>query len=628
VKTRATLGVVAALSGVLLFAAPAAADPTGVHIRQVDASAFPIVKVTVSTTGTIPPSQIGISENGVPITIQSVQSLAQSGRTVDVVLALDTSNSVHGAPLAAALTAARSFVDQVPANIAVGLITFSDQVRVIQPITTVHADVLRGLDTITGTQSGTGLYDGVLTAAGMFSGNAQHNIVLLTDGSDVGSTADLTAAIQAAQSARATVFAVGLGEHVDAAVLRGMSAQTHGLYVPAVQDQLTSVYDTLAGQLSQQLVLTYRSHVPGGSEDSIVVTAGGATDTSTVLLPMPPPSAVGGGTKAPLLQGTWGMAVALGLAFAAMFLLIWMVAGAGVRIRRERELSRRMSAPSVAAVEPVPVRPDEGSASWIPQPIAGVGEAVATAAGVRSTLERKLERAGLPMTPGELIAASAAAAVMGGLIGGIALRGWVFGVVFAFVASAIPFLWLARTVTKRIDGLHEQLPDVLMILASSMRAGHSFLQALDTVAKEIGDPSGPEFSRVVAEIRLGRPADEALNALAERVGTEEFKWAMMAVNVQREVGGNLAEVLDTLAETVRERQAVRRQIKVLSAEGRLSIRILIALPPIMVLYLVRVNRPYMRLLWTTRIGWILIAIASILMLVGVVIARKIVKIDV
>jgi tight adherence protein B len=176
--------------------------------------------------------------------------------------------------------------------------------------------------------------------------------------------------------------------------------------------------------------------------------------------------------------------------------------------------------------------------------------------------------------------------------------------------------------------LHSQLPDVLMILASSMRAGHSFLQALDTVSKEIGNPSGPEFARVVSEIRLGRSPDEALTALSERVNTEEFKWAMMAVNVQREVGGNLAELLDTLATTVREREVVRRQIRVLSAEGRMSMWLLAIIPPGLTLYITWANPSYMRLLWTTKIGWGLIALGVMLMSVGLLVARKIVRIDV
>jgi tight adherence protein B len=133
---------------------------------------------------------------------------------------------------------------------------------------------------------------------------------------------------------------------------------------------------------------------------------------------------------------------------------------------------------------------------------------------------------------------------------------------------------------------------------------------------------------VVTEIRLGRPAGEALSALAERVATEEFKWAVLAINVQREVGGNLAEILDTLSETVRERMALHRQIKVLSAEARLSMKVMIALPPLLTLYIIKVNPEYMSLLWQRRIGVGMIIVAGVLMAFGVMLMRKLVKINV
>jgi tight adherence protein B len=280
--------------------------------------------------------------------------------------------------------------------------------------------------------------------------------------------------------------------------------------------------------------------------------------------------------------------------------------------RRRKDLARRMAAPQWN--EPAQPQPDLGasksSTTLVPQALADT--AAAWAGGtVTESLEQRLERAGLPVTPGEFLVGSAAAALVG-----VIVFGW------------IPYIVLRRKESKRIEQLHEQLPDVLMILASSLRAGHSFLQALDTASKEIGAPSGPEFSRVVTEIRLGRQPHDALNTMAERIGTEEFKWAMLGINVQREVGGNLAEILDILAETVRDRDAVRRQVRVLSAEARLSMKIMIALPPLMVLYMVAVNRSYMRLLWTTRAGWIMIAAGCTLMAIGIVMMRKLVKVDV
>ena len=234
----------------------------------------------------------------------------------------------------------------------------------------------------------------------------------------------------------------------------------------------------------------------------------------------------------------------------------------------------------------------------------------------------------MPITPGELVGSSACGAFVVGVISAFILRSPLLGLALAAVTAVAPTLVVRHRMKVRLEGLHEQLPDVLMILASSMRAGHSFLQALDTVAKEIGTPSDSEFARVVSEIRLGRPANEALTAMGERVGTEEFRWAMLAVNVQSEVGGNLAEILDTLADTVREREAIRRQVKVLSAEGRLSMKIMAALPPLVALAVAIINPDYMRALWTTRVGWILIGSGIVLMTIGTLVARRMVKIDV
>ena len=154
--------------------------------------------------------------------------------------------------------------------------------------------------------------------------------------------------------------------------------------------------------------------------------------------------------------------------------------------------------------------------------------------------------------------------------------------VLALVAGAVcgvgPTMVLRRTLKRRTEKMREQLPDVLTIMASSLRAGHSFMQALDMVAREIPQPAATEFQRVVSEIRLGRPTDDALEALATRVGSADFRWAVLAVNIQREVGGNLAEILDNVADTLRERAMIRRQIQVLTAEGRLSAWVLAALP--------------------------------------------------
>jgi tight adherence protein B len=612
----------------LLTGVAVAQDTQPLQIRDAKTDAYPIIAVTVSVDGETDPDDIRVFENRKQVSIVDVRPLIDTGAEIDVVLVLDTSRSVRGEPLEAALTAAKSFVETLPPGVPVGLVTFSNKPRVLLRPTANPSEASVALDTIDVTQPGTRLYDAVVTAAGLFSGSAQHNVVLFTDGVDSGGGNDLAAAVRAATGVRATVYSVGLnGAETNFSALQTLSRETGGTYSEASAANLSALFESLASRLSRQYLVQYRSLQPAGVQVSITVEAADASDTLNVLLPQSGPG-LAGDEDPSLLSGLRGLAVVLGLSFLAALTLGAVVFGSGARARQDRKLARRMAAwtPRDGSVPPPPHH--HGPTAWIPQPFVQAADAVAEAGGFKTSLDRKLERAGVAITPGEVVAGSMLAAVAGILLGWLLFQNVFVGLLLAVIGASVPFLLLRRTLTKRIEAMQAQLPDVLMVLASSMRAGHSFLQALDTVAKELGEPSGPEFARVVAEIRLGRPFEDAMMAVGERVGTSEFKWAVLGVNVQREVGGNLAEILDTLSETVREREAVRRQVKVLSAEGRLSIKILIAMPFLMTAYLVWINTEYMRLLWTTRPGWFFMVSGAILMVVGAIWARKTVKIDV
>ncbi len=320
-------------------------------------------------------------------------------------------------------------------------------------------------------------------------------------------------------------------------------------------------------------------------------------------------------------SGIW-LVVVLILVFLGVYLVATMLFGASARARRQATLARRIGPSS-------PGGEAEGEAgAWVPSSLAAAGQRFAVATGFSATLDERLEQAGVRLLAGEFVALTALSAVAGAVVAALLLQNIVFIVIIAGVASLIPFAWLVRARSKRQNLLVDQLADTLSILASSLRAGYSFLQALDTVSKEIGEPSASEFQRVVAEIRLGRPIDDALTAMADRVGSPDLKWAVIAVNVQREVGGNLAEVLDIVANTVRERAYIRRQVRVLSAEGRISVAILAALPFVIMLYLAIVRPDYIALLFTTTIGIVMLIIGGTLMAAGVWVMSRIVRIDV
>jgi tight adherence protein B len=335
-----------------------------------------------------------------------------------------------------------------------------------------------------------------------------------------------------------------------------------------------------------------------------------------------------------VLASFWSTDAALYLAVVlvtlAAFLLGWMLFGTAARRKKDRATAERLAAISGRGggqhVPHVPL--DKTAGGWIPARVTSFGRRFADKRGFSERLDAELEAASVSLRSGEFVVITVGC-VFGGAILGLAIfSSPIFALVGALVAGAVPTLALRIALKKRAEKLRDQLPDVLTIMASSLRAGHSFLQALDTVAREIVQPAAAEFQRVVAEIRLGRGAEDALEALAERVGSPDFKWAVLAVNIQREVGGNLAEILDNVSDTLRERAMLRRQVRVLTSEGRLSAWVLTLLPVGIALYLFMVSPDYIGLLFKTTTGYIMLAIALVLMFVGVLWMRKIVNIDV
>jgi len=628
---RRLLALVCAGLTATVAAAPASASNAEVRIRRLDPTSFPTVSVTVSVSGGISPRALRLSENGTPVNTVAPRLLGTTGGAVQVVLAIDTSDSVRGAPLAAAVSAAEAFLQQVPDGIDVGILSFSNHPRILVPIGSSRTQASGILASLSKTQFGTSLYDAVDTATGMFAEGGQHNVILLTDGTDVGSTNTLASSLRTAQEAHVTIFSIGLNPQPgSAAVLTRLAQSTGGAYVGSTQADLATTYERLGSELSHQYVLTYRSLGKPGTQASVTVSAGTASDTASLLLPKPAqPAAVEGYQPPgpPLLSGPGGLGVVVLMTFLAAFVLVALTLNSAGRVRRRQELARRIGVePARTTGEPAS---DRGIAGLIPQSVADLGERMAQSGGFAVELDRKLDRAGMPLTPGEFVAGTGAVAVVGLILGGLFFSSslWVplvLGVLFGVVPTVYVIV-AAKLRTKELQG---QLPDTLMILASSLRAGHSFAQALEMVAQEIGEPGSIEFGRVVAEVRLGRSVEEAMTAMANRIGSEDFHWAVLALNIQREVGGNLAEILDTVAATLRERQVLRRQVRALAAEGQLSIYILAALPFVLALYIAKVNPGYLNLLFTNSLGQVASIVAGVLMAIGIVWMRRTVRIDV
>jgi tight adherence protein B len=213
------------------------------------------------------------------------------------------------------------------------------------------------------------------------------------------------------------------------------------------------------------------------------------------------------------------------------------------------------------------------------------------------------------------------AGALGTVLGGVGL-----GLLFALLSPLAVAGFVSMRRTRRRAAFTAQLDDALQLMASSLRAGHSVLRAVDAVSRDAGSPAAEEFSRVVNETRIGRDVNVALEEVAQRTASEDFAWVVQAIAIHREVGGNLAEVLDGVGTTIRERNELRRQARVLSAEGRIS-GIVLFVMPIAVSSLLALAAPeYMGQLLTSSVGLVLLTIAGALMTIGAFWLRSAVKV--
>ena len=244
----------------------------------------------------------------------------------------------------------------------------------------------------------------------------------------------------------------------------------------------------------------------------------------------------------------------------------------------------------------------------------------------------ELELAGIKARPGAFVmlvvlldAALAIIAIVLAFATG-SPAGWLFVVVAIAIVPIGARVYLSRRTAKRRAAFADQLDDTLQLISSGLRAGHSLARAIDAVSREAESPTAEEFARIINENRLGRDLGEAITLAAQRMKSDDLAWTAQAVNIHREVGGNLSEVLDHVSETIRERNQIRRQVATLSSEGRVSANVLMALPVGVAILLILVQPGYLSLFVTSFIGVVLIVVSIVLFIIGAVWLRAITRV--
>lgn len=245
------------------------------------------------------------------------------------------------------------------------------------------------------------------------------------------------------------------------------------------------------------------------------------------------------------------------------------------------------------------------------------------------SISRNLARADIKLRPAEYITLIVGSTVGIGLAGTILGRSVWFGALAAVFGFFLPGMYVGRAKGRRLKLFNNQLGDMLNLMVNGLRAGFSTLQAMEAVSRELPSPICDEFRRVVQEMQLGIPMEDALEHLLRRIMSDDLDLVVTAINVQREVGGNLAEILDVISFTIRERVRIKGEIAALTAQGRATAWVISGLPVALMLILYFVNREYMmRFFESGPCGYIMVAIAALMIVAGFMIVRKMVQIDI
>lgn len=631
------------LCGILLGATVRAADD-GLHVTNVDVSDPPHVVLEVAapaalTGTTLTGADVVLTENGTPVDA-TLTVVPAAG--LEVVLAIDTSGSMkEGDAIGAAKSAAQRFLEVLPVEVPVGVVAFADSPRLVSALTVDRALLNHAIGQLSA-RGETALYDGMVLAQSVFSGaTADRQIVLLSDGGNTVGKSTLDDALAVAAAIRTSVVQLTSSE-ADPASLQQLAGANHGTLSAASDPAaLTGLYESIANSLVHRYRLEFDSTASGevlytltvaGADGPVSVTAtatvplGGsappAVDPSTVpastVVASTSPSDGGGGAtpddvvSSGVSTDTW---LRVGAACLFLALLIGMLAFF---------LGRHEPSDVALDIGRHPkelIDPDERTG------LGGRVESMADRAldrgNRRHGLAVALEVASINLRPGEF--------VILGTLGGIVLAlllstfmgilGFVIGLV---VAPLLAWMVVSSKADRRRRAFDDQLPDVLHLIVTLLQSGYGLPQALDAVSAQAAEPAATEFRRVLLEVRIGRDPTDALAATAARMKSRDFAWVVSAININREVGGELAAILDAVAETVRERQRLHRQVRTLTAEGRLSAWVLTALPVLLVALLSVINPGYFEPM-TESPGPVLIIVGVVLLLIGWVWMHRLVK---
>ncbi|WP_435769328.1 type II secretion system F family protein [Nocardioides sp. SYSU DS0651] len=628
----------ALLAAFVLPVGPAAAEEgTIAHVESTGEGIRVLVNVPPGVQ--VMPAGVTATLDGQELRAEAADATESSAVKRTTVLAIDTSGSMaRGGRFTAAKEAATTYLDTVPADVEVGIVTFDNQVEVALTPTTDRAAARAVVDDLSLAPKETLLYDGVVAAVKAAGEDGQRSVLVLSDGADTGGTATLQDVTGTVESTSTLVDVVSLGQSGKALdPLRTMAEAGRGRVIEssgaALADAFRTEADVLAGQVLVTAPLPSRFDATEATVEVVLPTDGSepmvarafatiqsAPSEAPLAEALPTPTAPGGWNAPGWLLYAGIAVLAVGLISVAVLLVPARPAPMTIAERVEAYSGRPGAADekvtSKHTAEPV-----------LEQARAAAEGVLERNSGLNDRLVRKLTAAGSEFKPSEWLLVHIGTVFVAGVVGFL-MGGVLAGALMMAFGALLPPFYLRFKAARRRRAFEEALPEVLQLLAGALSAGLSLAQAVDTVVREGPEPIASEFRRVLVEARIGVQLEDAFEGVAERFQSQDFAWAVMAIRIQRQVGGNLAELLKTVAATMRERAYLRRQVRTLSAEGRLSAMLLCALPPLFAGYLFLTNRTFLEPLVADPRGWMLSAGGALWLAIGVFWMSRLVKVDI
>jgi tight adherence protein B len=613
-----------------LLAAPVTA--AGLRLSPAAGGHFPkrAYLLTLPAKVSLSPSQVSITENGAPVSGLSVVPANAVGQAhFGTVLLIETSDSMRGSAIQAAVGAARSFAQQRNAQQPLGVVEFDSVSRIVLGLTTDRAAIGRVLDAAPPLGSGTHIFNAVSTGLGMLArakvtGGA---IILLSDGAITGRLSE-----QASQRRKAQVISAALAQNVrvyaiavhdptfNGRNLQSLAAAAGGTYTEVNSAGLTPLLRELGAELSNQYLLRYSSLAPPGSTVEVAARVAGQTGTAVTSYTTPRiRPAVAAGRVVKRHTSFWQTTTAAVLACIVCALLIGL--GALALLTPRRSIRGRVG-------RFVSTAPQERSKSWSGTLLerAFADDRADLRQGRRwASFVQEVELTRVGMSLGQILALTGIGTVLLGWLLVSATASPLAGVLALCVPVGVRIA--IRVLADRQRRLFdEQLPDNLQVVAAAMRAGHTFVGALALVTEDAPEPSRRELRRVLADEQLGVPLVDALNGVTERMNSRDFEHVALVAALQRETGGNTAEVIDTVTETIRERLDIRRLVRTLTAQGRLAGWVVSSLPVALLVIISILNPHYISPLFHRTAGIIALCVGAVMLGAGFWAIRRIVDI--